>query len=206
MPVTRYEACHSLLVDTTVPDNVEQWDVRNLGQLAQRIPRGEIPESVAAEVGVPVAELTPRVRVLVRNDIQSLTVCSVGETPGEVEEIADAFATALLTFLDAEAVDFQAERLENARGRAAEAESCVSQLEAEIAERLLADPEADTLALDQQLSACRLELAQSNSEIIAFESSGVPVVPLETLEQATAATISERAYESRLRAGARARA
>ena len=141
-------------------------------------------------------------RVLVRNDIQSLTVCSVGETPGEVEEIADAFATSLLAFLDAEAVDFQAERLENATSRAAEAQSCVGQIENEIATRLEADPEADTLALDQQLSACRLELAQSNSEIIAFESSGVPVVPLETLEGATATTISEQVYESRLRAGA----
>ena len=60
VPVTRYEACHSLLVDTSIPNNVEQWDVRNLAQLAQRITQGEIPESVAASVGMPVAELAPR--------------------------------------------------------------------------------------------------------------------------------------------------
>lgn len=202
VPVTRYEACHSLLVDTTIPNNVEQWDVRNLAQLAQRITQGAIPETVAASVGMPVAELSPRVRVVVRNDIQSVTICAVGETPTEVEDVADGTASALVGFLEAEAVDFQNERLESAASRVEDAQARRDEAEAAIAALVEADEDADTLGPAQQAAAARLELAQANSELVTYESSGVPVVPLETLESADASTISERTFDSRVRAGA----
>ena len=202
VPVTRYEACHVLLVDTAIPANVEQWDVRNLAQLAERLTQGEIPSEVARSTGTTSSDVVPRLRVLVRNDIQSLEICTVGESPGAAEELADDFAVQLLVFLDGEAADFQDERLVNARSRSDDAEDCKSAVELEIAALVEADPGAENLALDQQLAECRLQLTSSNSDLIRFQSGGVPVVPLETLQQANAAQISESTYDARLRAGA----
>jgi Mrp family chromosome partitioning ATPase len=202
VPVTRYEACHVLLVDTAIPVNVEQWDVRNLAQLAERLTQGEIPSEVARSTGTTSSDVVPRLRVLVRNDIQSLEICTVGESPGAAEELADDFAAQLLVFLDGEAAEFQDERLVNARSRSDDAEDCKSAVELEIAALVEADPGAETLALDQQLAECRLQLTSSNSDLIRFQSGGVPVVPLETLQQANASQISESTYDARLRAGA----
>ena len=57
VPVTRYEACHVLLVDTAIPSNVEQWDVRNLAQLAERLTQGEIPSDVARSTGTTSSDV-----------------------------------------------------------------------------------------------------------------------------------------------------
>ena len=202
VPVTRYEACHVLLVDTAIPANVEQWDVRNLAQLAERLTQGEIPSTVARSTGRGVSDVVPRVRVLVRNDVQSLEICTVGESPGLAEELADRFADELLSFLAVEAAEFQEERLDNARARSDDAEECKSSVERQIAALVAGDPEADTLALDQQLAECRLQLTSANSDLVRYESGGVPVVPLETLQSADANEIPEGVYDSRLRAGA----
>ena len=202
IPVSRYDACHVLLVDTAIPANVEQWDVRNLAQLAERLTQGEIPDAVARVTGRPTSDVVPKVRVLVRNDVQSLEICTVGESPGAAEQLADEFATQLLTFLNDEAAEFQEERLANARARSDDADECKSSVEREIAGLRIGDPDADTLALDQQLAECRLQLTSANSDLVRYQSGGVPVVPLESLQAADAVEISERAYDSRLRSGA----
>ena len=202
VPVARYDACHVLLVDTAIPANVEQWDVRNLAQLAERLTQGEIPVAVAQATGRTTSDVVPRIRVLVRNDVQSLEICTVGESPGTAEELADEFAAELLTFLAAEAARFQEDRLNNARARSADAEECKSSVETEIAGLVSDDPTADTLALDQQLAECRLQLTSANSDLIRYQSGGVPVVPLETLQEADAGEIPESTYDARLRAGA----
>ena len=202
VPVNRYDACHVLLVDTAIPANVEQWDVRNLAQLAERLTQGEIPSEVAMATDRTLSDVIPRVRVLVRNDVQSLEICTVGESPGVAEELADEFADQLLVFLRGEASKFQDERLANARSRSDDAEECKSSVESEIVGLVGLDPDGDTLALDQQLAECRLQLTSSSSDLIRYQSGGIPVVPLETLQQAAASEISEGTYDARLRAGA----
>ena len=132
VPVVYYDACHSLLVDTAIPNNVETWDVRNLAQLAQRLTQGEVPEQVASAVGVPVADLTTEVRVAVRNDIQSLSVCTVAATPATAELHADEFANQLLVFLNGEAEEFHQERMTRASEQVANAQTCYDDAEAEI--------------------------------------------------------------------------
>jgi len=200
--VTRYDACHTLLVDSSIPTNVESWDVRNLGQLAQRVTAGEIPEAVAAAEGIDSADASARVRVIVRNDIQSMTICTVGESPTGTERLADAFATELVAFLTTEAEEFQTTRVASAQERAAAAEQCRIDAEAEIARILDADADADVTAQNQDVASCRLDLAQRTAEVARFTSAGTPVVPLESLESARANSISEGAYERQLRAGA----
>lgn len=201
-PVVRYDACHTLLVDTSVPDIVETWDVSNLAQLAERVTLGAIPESVAASQGLDVDEVVSRVRVRVRNDVESLTLCAVGETPGEAEGLADAFAAALIDFLEQEAAAFQQERLTAVSARIDDGQACVDEMRSRLDELLAADPGADTLVLEQRLAECRLQLTAANADLIDYQSAGVPVVPLESLDSAEAREIGEAEYEARRRAGA----
>jgi len=202
VPVPRYQACHSLLVDSAGSTGELQWNVRNLAQLAQRLTQGDIPASVAASTGASTAELSARSWVVVRNDIQSLTVCDVGDARTDVEQVADSFATSLLAFLHDEAQAFQTSRLDNANKRITDAQECRDQAQSQIAGIQATNPLADVLALEQQAAACRLELNQANSDLISFKSDGTPSVPIDTLQAAQATQISEGAYKARRRAGA----
>jgi len=202
LPVPHYQACHSLLVNSVGSTGASQWNVRNLAQLAQRLTQGEIPASVAASTGVSTAELSARSWVVVRNDIQSLTVCDVGGTRTDVEEVADSFATGLLAFLHSEAEAFQISRVDNAKQRIVAAQACRDQTQAQISDIQATDPSTDVLALEQQAAACRLELNQANSDLVSFNSDGIPTVPIDTLQAAQATQISESAYKARRRAGA----
>ncbi len=202
VPQPHYQACHSLLVDSAGSAGVVQWNVRNLAQLAQRLTQGEIPASVAATAGVSTADLSARSWVVVRNDIQSLTVCDVGNTRTDVEQVADLFAVGLLDFLNNEAAAFQTSRISNAEARISDAQACRDQAQSQIDEMQAIDPLADVLALEQQAAACRLELNQANSDLISFKSDGTPTVPIDTLQYAQATQITESAYKARLRAGA----
>jgi len=202
VPEPRYQACHSLLVDSAGSTGAVQWNVRNLAQLAQRLTQGDIPATVAASAGVSTVDLSARSWVVVRNDIQSLTVCDVGNTRTDVEQVADSFAVGLLNFLNNEAAAFQASRISNAEARIGDAQDCRDQAQSQINEMQAIDPLADVLAIEQQAAACRLELNQANSDLISFKSDGTPTVPIDTLQSAQAIQIAESAYKSRLRAGA----
>ena len=202
VPVPRYQACHSLLVDSAGSTGASQWNVRNLAQLAQRLTQGAIPASVADSAGVSTSELSARSWVVVRNDIQSLTVCDVGDTRTDVEQVADSFATELLAFLHNDAQDYQTSQLDKVEKRITDAQASRDQVLTQISELQAVDPSADVLALEQQAAAYRLELNQANSDMISLKSNGTPTVPIDTLQSAQATQISEGAYRARLRAGA----
>ncbi len=202
VPTVYYDACHTLLVDSAVPTDVAVWDVRNLAQLAERVTQGAIPDAVAASSGADSTALATQVRVGVRNDIQSLAICSVGETPSEAEQLADDFALALLAALEDDASQYHADSLTSARARIQDAEMCRDAAEASIRAALAGDEEADVSGFEQQANLCELQLIQARTNEITLESSGVPVVPLETLEEAEAVEISDRVFDSRIREGA----
>jgi Mrp family chromosome partitioning ATPase/capsular polysaccharide biosynthesis protein len=202
VPTPYYDACHVLLEDTAIPTNVEVWNVRNLAQLAQRMTQGEIPAAVAADAGIDAEELSTRVRVAVRNDIQSLSVCVVAATPADAEAQADGFATRLLTFLDDEATALQEERVGRAQQDVDEAQACVDEAQARIDAAEALDPGIDSSADRQARELCNRDLVVATSNLLAFTNAGVPYVPLETLDTASAVEISEWRYDQRVRAGA----
>ncbi len=202
VPVVFYDACHTLLVESALPSDVEVWDVRNLAQLAERVTQGAIPAAVAAAVGADATEVSTRVRVRVRNDIQSLSICTVGETPMQAELLADEFASALLEALDADAAEFYSTSLVAVQDRVAEAEACKSAAEAGTEAALIDDPFADVSVYEQQENTCNLRLLQARSTLNSVESNGVRVVPFDTLEAAEANEITEYAFDSRVREGA----
>jgi Mrp family chromosome partitioning ATPase len=199
VPVTRYDSCHTMLIDTAIPGDVPQWDVRNLPQLAERMTQGAIPQAVAVAVSDDLATVQSRVRVGVRNDIQSIAICAVGETPGGSEALADAYASQTITSLENDAVDFHRADIESARGQIVDAQACVDGAEAGIE---AAGAGADISALTQQASLCELQLSQARSKEISLDRDGIPVVPLETLSSAEAVEISEWDFDRRVREGA----
>lgn len=203
VPVVRYDACHTLLVDEALPEGTSLWDVRNLSQLGERTTQGRIPENVAAATGRDRVAVSNHVRVVVRNDIRSLSICAVGKTPGEAEELADTYAAALVAVLESDAAEFHADSLVAARHRIVDAEGCVAAAQEDrstVTET--EDVMAETTGADQQVTLCQLQLIEARTHEINLNADGVPVVPLETLESADAVEISERSFEARVREGA----
>jgi Mrp family chromosome partitioning ATPase len=202
VPTVYYDACHTLLVDRTLSDIYETVDVSNLAQLAQRLTQGEIPAATAAALGRDAEVLQTQVRVDVRNDIQSMSVCAVGETEAEAEASADEFAAQLVGFLQAEAQSYHDDRITIAIGQVTQAQTCKDNALSLRAAKLLLDPDADVRDESIAVELCESQLRPAQARLTDFEASGVPVVPLETLEEATAVEISERNYDARLRQGA----
>ena len=202
VPVVYYDACHTLLVDTAVPNDVNTWDVRNLAQLAQRLTQGEIPAAVADVVDASLTDVSSQVRVAVRNDIQSLSVCSVGETPSAAELHADEFANQLLTVLNADASGSYDSLIAAAEADLSAARERVDAASAALDVALALDPTATFRDLRDEEALRRVELSSATSALRRIESGGSPVVPLETLESAEAVEISESTYDRRVRAGA----
>ena len=202
VPTVRYDACHTLLVDRTLSDIYETVDVSNLAQLAQRLTQGEIPAATAAALGRDAEELRTQVRVDVRNDIQSMSVCAVGATPNEAEAAADEFARQLVGFLETEAQAYHDDRVTIAIGQVTQAQTCKDNALTLLDAKLLVDPAADVRDERIAVELCESQLRPAQSRLTDFEASGVPVVPLETLENAAAVEISERTYDARLRQGA----
>lgn len=202
VPTVYYDACHTLLVDRTLSDIYEVVDVSNLAQLAQRLTQGDIPAATANALGRDASVLQTQVRVDVRNDIQSMAVCTVGETPAEAEEAADEFAAQLVGFLEAEARTYHDDRITIAIGQVTQAQTCHDNAQALLDAKREADPFADVRDERIAVELCESQLRPAQSRLSDFEASGVPIVPLETLEDASAVEISERNYDARLRQGA----
>lgn len=202
VPTVFYDACHTLLVDSAIPADVPVWDVRNLAQLAQRLTQGEIPDAVATSIEVDGEVLPNQVHIVVRNDIQSLSVCTVAPTPADAEAAADEFATQLVVFLDREAGDFHDESVQRATEQVTAAQACFSAAQGRIDAARAFDPLADVRADQEARQICDGDLFSANRTLNSLHSAGVPVVPLETLEAASAVEISEHTYNSRLRSGA----
>ncbi len=201
VPGVRYDACHTLLVDDAIPAGTKTVDVRNLNRLAARVTSGAIPTAVAASTGYPETATVSQVRVYVRNDIGSLTICSVGETPAEAQDLANAFAAQLVLELEADAQEFYDRSVEAADARIADAQACVD----EASRGQLITPSDGVTAFDaagQQISLCEIQRAQANAAKTDLVTGGVAIVPFETLEFAEANEISERAFNELARQGA----
>lgn len=202
VPTVYYDACHTLLVDSSISSLDEVLDP-NLAQSAQRVTQGDIPEVVAAALDADIATLQTQVRVSVRNDIQSLTVCAVNPTPAGAEATSDVFASQLLAHLEKTANDLHRDRVERARSEVEVAQACWDEANTALTAAELAGAtfdETSDLRVDRQI--CNSRLQSAKSQLTAYEASGAPRVPLETLDNASAVEISEAQYDAQIRRGA----
>lgn len=182
--VDHYQARHVLVLDGNVPDTQAILGVRNLNVLAKRVTIGAVPEGVAEEVGLTTATVATRIRVLIRSDSESLDLVAVGTTPAEAEMIADAYADELLSYLTAEATRFSAEAAASAESRLADAEQNLNSTREQLRSAIAREDER-TIALleqdEQQFVSARI---MANATLLEIRADGIPVVPLETLQQA----------------------
>ena len=106
---TQYQkAVHTLLADQADP--VDTPSV-NLSQAAYLVTTGDIPEMVAADLGLEVDEVEGNIQGVARGDVSSIEVRAIGTDPERVSQLADSAAAALLEYLTAQAQEaFEQER------------------------------------------------------------------------------------------------
>ncbi len=186
--ITRYKASHTLIVNTNLPKEVDVVDVRNLEQIAFRLTQGDVPGGVAETLGVEVADFAARTSVVVSTTSQSLEVTAVAETATAAEDHANTLAEALLDFLRGQAELIHVQDLESIQQR----------IDVALEELAEARTQGDVDEEARLVSTVSREQALLSRQ----ESAGAPLVPLETLEPATASEISNDQYQAAVRAGA----
>ena len=135
-----YDVRHTLIVNDEGEFGV------NLEQAAFFTTIGEIPDTVAAELGGDADELAATVQTITNPSLQTLVVSAVAETQDQATTVTNAFAEALIAFLSAEELDAYNSQLANAEEEVATLSASVQQLDDEI-DRL----EDRIAALDSQI-------------------------------------------------------
>lgn len=194
--VDHYQAKHVLVLDSNVPDTQAVLGVRNLNVLAKRITIGEVPRRVSESVGLTPAEAATQIRVLIRSDSESLDLVSIGTTPATAEALADAFATELLVYLEAEAEQYTEESIASAELRLGEAEANLSDVRALLRAAEAAGNSRDIALLEQDEQQFQSARIYANAALLDARADGVPVVPIESLQRAggTASVITESRF------------
>lgn len=182
--VDHYQAKHVLVLDSNVPDTQSILGVRNLNVLAKRITIGEVPTAVARSLDMSLTSAATQIRVLIRSDSESLDLVAVGRTPAEAEAIADAYATELLTYLTSEAEEYSAEAIASAQSRLADAEANLSDTRTNLSAAIAAEDERQITILQQDQQQFDSARIIANAALLEARADGVPVVPIETLQQA----------------------
>ncbi len=195
--VDHFEAKHVLVIDNAVPSTQSVLGVRNLNVLARRVTIGEVPVAVASALDIDQSVASTQVRAIIRSDSETLDIVAVAPTPGQAEMLADEFARQLLSYLEAEAREFAAETVASAELRLSEAEANLASVRTELAAAEAAeDIEATTLLSqdEQQFLSARIH---ANAELLDARSTGIPVVPIETLQGAAgnASVISQSRFD-----------
>ena len=194
--VDRYQAKHVLVLDSNIPDTQAILGVRNLSALAKRVTIGDVPNAVADSLGISVTEAATQIRVLIRSDSESLDLVAIGSTPVQAEAIADAYATELISYLQAEADQFAAEAIASAQSRLSEAEANLAATRSELARVVPFEDERQIALLEQDEQQFVSARIIANAALLEARADGVPVVPIESLQESagTATVITQQRF------------
>ncbi len=195
--VDHFQARHVLVLDSNVPDTTATLGVRNLNVLAKRVTIGDVPERVAEETALSMTEVATQVRVLIRSDSESLDIVTIGTTPGVAEELADAYATELLAYLEEEAERYAVEAEQSALIRVEEAEQSIARVRSELVEARSSGVEREIVTLEQDLQQFESARIFANARLLEVRADGVPVVPIESLQTGagTASVIGQARFD-----------
>ncbi len=183
--VDHYQARHVVVLDANVPDTQIALSLRNLSPLAKRVTVGEVPDRVADQVGVTPTAAATQVRIVIRSDSESMDIITVGTTPAIAEQLADAYAAELFSYLRAEASQYAADAVDSAQSRLDEAEGNLARVRRDLAEARLAEDERAIALLEQDEQQFLSARIYANAALLDARADGVPVVPLETLKAAS---------------------
>ena len=198
--ITRYAATHTLVVDENLPQDVRTIDTRNLAQIAQRVTQGDVPATVALLLGRDESDVATRLHVLVDSTAQVLEITAVAETADGAVELADEVADELIRYLEREASELYAAEVATREARLATAEEELTQVRAELATAQAAGDEGQVALLTERETLFEAQRGRAEIDLVSHRSDGEPIVPMETLETASAVEISDTEYEAARRA------
>ncbi len=110
-----YTASQTLL---QVSSSGEQGGVPTLEQMAFLVPRGDVLRAAALKLGVPPQQLAGRVTAVADPVGGTFTISAVGVNPTETAQVADAFASALISTVDDKAKEEYDDTLAEAQRQA----------------------------------------------------------------------------------------
>ncbi|MGI9577813.1 MAG: hypothetical protein ACR2OH_06420, partial [Microthrixaceae bacterium] len=204
-PIVQHWAANELLIS---PPEIEgRVDLQAISIYATA---GEVPEQVAADLGIPVDDLTPTLRTVADGSVRTLTVSAVATSAEDALLVTESISVALLDGLNREEqAEFGAALLEaNAEVEAAIVDASVVQDELDAFERSLPPEEERTSSQQAQLRALELRTDAAVSRITAaqeavrvLESTGPAPAPLQQFETIPPLRISQREYNNRIAQG-----
>jgi len=163
----------------------------NLAQAAYLVNTGEVPERVAAQLDLPVEEVSQSMIGLPRAQVSSVEVQAIGEDEDLVVQLADGAAAQLIVTLATQAqADADSER-DRILGQLEKLDTDISALN----QQIVADPpnrsqlEAQQRSLTNQYSLVYEQFSQ-------LANRPPPTAGLATLETAKPTEISEEEYEA----------
>lgn len=107
---TYYRATHTLLLDTPAGTDTNNNPV-DLAQSAYLVSVGEIPQSAAKTLGVPLDQVQGSVIGIARTDVSAIEVQAIGSNAEQASRLADATADALFAYMiDQARLDFESQR------------------------------------------------------------------------------------------------
>ncbi|MFO7591279.1 MAG: P-loop NTPase, partial [Acidimicrobiia bacterium] len=194
---TYYRASNVLFFDPSVASGTGS-SFSNLSQLALLTVAGDVPKRVGTQLGEDSRTLTGQVLVTPNTGSGTLEITAAASTERESEQIADAFADALIASITArEQASFEQQR-DRTVALLDEVQAEINELDGEIASAPLGSPPPVLKAQrDSLVNVYRLTYEQFQD----LARSGPPTPSLSTLEAAEAVPISSSEYRARLRRG-----
>ena len=199
---TYYLAIHTLAADSAPAGAGNQGGGVNLQKSAFLATTGDVPETVAAEVGISTEQLARAVSADPRAELGFLEISAVSDDPNEAINIADSVANELARYLNDEA-------LQEAEDTVTELKDALVLLEDEFnvtSAECAAKPEAERPLCESRKDDIEARYDAKNEELRAAEVRAEQAAAFSTLQTASAQAISASAYEAAVRsnlAGAR---
>lgn len=185
----RYQAIHTIIRPATTAGGDASTYAPSLAQAAYLVNEGDVPRTVAPRLGLEVTDVVGYVVGIPRNEVNSIEVKAISTDPERAVQLADTSADVLLEYLGATVT--------------ARYEADLAQLTDRL-DRLQGDLDATNLQLlvtpdDQALLSQRDSLADRRSVTVSERADlidqGSPDPALQSLEPATATTISQAQFD-----------
>ncbi|HAP75845.1 MAG TPA: hypothetical protein DCR14_07145 [Acidimicrobiaceae bacterium] len=180
-----YTATHTLLVESDSGSIFS--DPIAVNQIQLRATSGDVPKRVAAELGLPEGSSAPAIGAALEPTTGSLSLTANAATAGEAEQLADTYATVLISYMAELQENERTDRLTALQTRAERLEADIDELQRQVAD----DP--DNRVLQAQLDALSREYSVVFEQQYGNEFTQSGVLRLSTLSSAQAVAVSTEA-------------
>lgn len=195
---TAYEATHTMLLTSNDPSGAISSDTLNLSEIELYATAGEVPRRVAERLGIAnAAQLTLQVTASLDGGTGALTINTRQASADRAEDIVDAFAEELSSFITIRQDEVREQRLNAATDRLATLKSKVTQIAAELARK----PDDPIIQAELDSATRQYGAAYETAEILSGEPRTISLVTLQSAEAVAVETGGLQAPRSRTSRG-----